>query len=97
MVKHSYFLVFAKAEIEIERELDPLLDVTEDNVMNVVSVRINPVSWLFNEDGTVLDLHQYNWEDTETLLEFSAKFKKGVEEIEVDEEDLDDDDENDDD
>lgn len=86
------FQVFAEAEIEIEKEFDPPLQVTEDNRNRVVSIRINPVRWFSREDGTVLDLHSYDWDETGELLEFSAEFKDGVEEVEIDDDDDDDDD-----
>lgn len=92
------FKVFAKAEIEIEREFNPPLEVTEDNMQQVVSVRINPAKWLVQEDGSVLDLRQYDWNENEELIEFEVEFEDGVEEIEVDDDDFeDDDDENEDD
>ncbi|SHF22973.1 hypothetical protein SAMN05443144_106172 [Fodinibius roseus] len=91
------FKVFAKAEIEIEREFNPPLEVTEDNIQQVVSVRINPAKWLENEDGSVLDLRQYDWNEHEELIEFEVEFEDGVEEIEVDDDDFEDDDEEDED
>jgi len=86
------FTVFAEAEIEIEREFNPPLEVTEDNMQQVVSVRINPTKWFERSDGSVIDLTQYDWEQQQQLLEFEAEFENGVEEIEVDEDDSDDDD-----
>lgn len=85
------FKVFAKAEIEIEHEFEPPLEVTEDNMQKVVSVNINPARWLQEEDGSVIDLSQYDWDEHGELMEFSAKFKDGIEEVEVDEEEFDDD------
>lgn len=91
------FKVFAKAEIEIEREFNPPLEVTEDNIQQVVSVRINPAKWLEKEDGSVLDLTQYDWDQYEELIEFEVEFENGVEEIEVDDDDFEDDDDEDED
>lgn len=85
------FKVFAKAEIEIEHEFEPPLEVTDNNMQKVVSVHINPARWLLQADGSVLDLTQYDWDRNQELLEFSAKFKDGIEEIKVDEEEFDDD------
>ncbi len=90
------FNVFAEAEIEIEREFEPPLEITEENVQQVVSVRINPTRWLQQEDGSVYDLSQYDWSEYGELLEFEAEFEDGVEEIEVDEDDFDDDEDEDD-
>lgn len=85
------FKVFADAEIEIEREFNPPLEVTEDNIQQVISVRINPTTWFEQSDGSVLDLNQYDWDQHQQLLEFEAEFENGVEEIEVNDEDEDDD------
>lgn len=78
------FKVFAKAEIEIELEFNPPLEVTGDNIQQVVSVQINPSRWVQQEDDNVLDLSRYDWNEHQQLLEFEAKFKDGVEDIEVD-------------
>lgn len=77
------FKAFAEAEIEIEREFERPLEVTEDNNQQVVSVRINPVDWLQKNDGTVLNLADYDWDEHQELLEFEAEFEDGVKEIEV--------------
>lgn len=85
------FKVFAKAEIEIEHEFEPPLEVTDDNMQRVVSVNFNPARWLQQEDGSVVNLAEYDWDEHGKLLELSAKFKDGIEEIEVDEEEFDED------
>ncbi|GAA5520269.1 hypothetical protein LQ318_00970 [Aliifodinibius salicampi] len=90
------FKVFAKAEIEIGREFNPPLEVTEDNIQQVVSVRINPTTWLVKEDGSVLDLTQYDWDEHQELIEFEVEFENGVEEIEVDDDDFEDEDDDND-
>lgn len=87
------FKVFAEAEIEVELEFDPPLEVTEDNMQQVVLIQINPARWFERSDGTVLDLTDYDWDQHQQLLEFEAEFENGVEKIEVDEEEKDDDDE----
>lgn len=78
------FKVYADAEIEIEREFEPALEITSDDIEKMLSVRINPARWFERSDGTVLDLSQYDWDETDDLLEFSAEFEDGVEEIEID-------------
>ncbi|WP_445666590.1 hypothetical protein [Fodinibius sp. AD559] len=77
------FKVFAQAEIEIEREFSPPLEVTEDNIAQTVSVRINPTTWFKQSDGSVMDLTQHDWDQHQQLLEFEAEFENGVEEIEA--------------
>lgn len=86
------FKVYFDAEIEIEREFNPPLEVTEDNIQQVVTVRINPIKWFERSDGSVFDLSQYDWDENQQLLEFEAEFENGVEEIEVDEDDFNDED-----
>lgn len=86
------FKVFASAEIEIELEFNPPLEVTEINMQQVLSVQINPTKWFTRSDGTVIDLTQFDWDENQQLLEFEAEFENGVEKIEVDEEDFDDED-----
>lgn len=86
------FKVFVEAEIEIEREFNPPLEVTEDNIEQTVSVRINPTTWFAQSDGSVMDLTQYDWDQHQQLLEFEAEFENGVEDIEVDDNSDDDDD-----
>lgn len=90
------FKVFAQAEIEIEREFEPPMEVTEDNVRKVVSVRIDPARWFEQSEGIVRDLTKDQWEEGQELMEFEAEFEDGTEEIEV-ENDYDDDDDDDDD
>lgn len=85
------FKVFANAEIEIERNFNPPLEITEDNVQEVLSIRLNPVLWFKRADGTVRDLSAYDWEQTGQLIKFEAEFERGVEEVETGEEPDDDD------
>lgn len=77
------FKVFAEAEIEIEREFERPLEVTDNNSQHVVSIRINPVDWLQRSDGTVINLTEYDWDEHQELLEFEAEFEDGVKEIEI--------------
>lgn len=89
------FKVYADAEIEVEREFNPPLEVTEDSISQAVSIQINPTKWFVKSDGSVIDLSQYDWDEYQQLLEFEAEFEDGVEKIEVDEDDSDDEEEDD--
>lgn len=91
------FKIFAKAEVEIEREFEPSLEINETTAARVVTVNLNPSGWLTEDDGTVYDLSRYDWDTHHELLEFSAKFKEGVEDIDVDDDDFKDEDDNEDD
>lgn len=90
------FKVYAEAEIEVEREFNPPLEVTEDNISQAVSVQINPTKWFVKSDGSVIDLSQYDWDEYQQLLEFEAEFEDGIEKIEAEDDDDDDDDGDDD-
>lgn len=90
------FKTFAEAEIEIEMEFSPPLEVGENTVNQLLRVNINPAAWFLRNDGTVRDLSQYDYESTGQILEFGVEIENGFEEVEVDDDDDDDDNENDD-
>ncbi len=78
------FRVFAEAEIEIERDLTPHLEVVE-GVPAEITVVLDPGAWFTRSDGTVLDLSAWDWTgDEDDLLELEAEFEDGVVEIEID-------------
>jgi len=92
------FTTYFEAEIEVERELSPPLEVTGDGLSRSLTVRLDPTRWFHNSDGTVRDLSQFDYASTDELVEFEAEFEDGVTEIEVDDDDDgDDDDDNGDD
>jgi hypothetical protein len=76
------FETYFEAEIEVERELNPPLEVTSDGFSRELIVRLNPAQWFENADGTVRDLSQSDFEDTGKVIEFEAEFEEGVAEIE---------------
>ena len=76
------FETYFEAEIEVERELNPPLEVTSDGFSRSLIVRLNPAQWFENADGTVRDLSQSDFEDTGKVIEFEAEFEEGVAEIE---------------
>jgi hypothetical protein len=78
------FETYFEAEIEVERELNPPLEVTSDGFSRELIVRLNPAQWFENADGTVRDLSQSDFEDTGKVIEFEAEFEEGVAEIEYD-------------
>lgn len=90
------FTTFADAEIEIEREFEPALEVTETNRSQVLTIPILPAVWFNSGDNTILNLSEYDWETTNQLLEFELEFEDGIAEIEIEfEDENDDDDDND--
>lgn len=73
------FRVFFEAEIEIEIELEPPLDLRDGSDASVTVV-VDPALWFARPDGTVLDLSQFQGQ----LVEFEAEFENGFTEIEFD-------------
>jgi len=92
----SSFKVFAEAEVEIEMEFDPPMEIDENTFDQIIRVKIDPRRWLLLSDDTVPDLSEFDYESTGRILEFEAKFKDGFMSVEV-EDDRDDDDDDDDD
>ena len=86
------FKTFAEAELEIEMEFNPPLEVGENTVNKLLRVNIDPAAWFLRNDGTVRDLSQYDYESTGQILEFEVEIENGFESIEVDEDEDDDDD-----
>lgn len=78
------FTTYFEAEIEVELDLEPPLEVTADGPSRAVKVRLDPMQWFLQADGSVLDLSQYDYEKTDELPEFEAEFENGVAEIEFD-------------
>lgn len=89
------FKTFAEAEVEIELEFNPPLEVGENTVNSLLRVNINPVRWFLSSDGTVINLSQYDFDSTGQTLEFEVEIGSGFESVEVDE-DKEDEDESDD-
>ena len=78
------FRVFIEAEIEVERDLSPPLVIDETTEAVDLTVDIQPERWFVGNDGTVLDLSQYDWDATGMLLELEVEIEDGFAEIEVD-------------
>jgi hypothetical protein len=93
----SSFTTYFEAEIEVERELSPALEVTGDGLSRNLTVKLDPTRWFSNADGTVWNLAERDYASTGELVEFEAEFEDGVEEIETDDdEDEEDEDEDED-
>lgn len=91
------FRTYFDAEVEVERELSPALEVTDNNLSRSLTVRLDPSQWFHNSDGTVRNLARDDYEATGELVEFEAEFEDGVAEIESDDDDDDSDDDDGDD
>jgi hypothetical protein len=79
------FRVYIEAEIEIERELVPPLVVGEDGAAGAdLTVDIRPDIWFMQNDGSVLDLTAYDYDETGQVLEFELEMEDGFTELEID-------------
>ncbi|WP_103029012.1 hypothetical protein [Salinibacter altiplanensis] len=79
------FTAYFAAEIEVERELRPSLEVTGEGFSRELVVRLDPVQWFTRTDGTLVDLSQSDYGAREEPVEFEAEyeFEDGVSEIEI--------------
>lgn len=91
------FKTYAKAELEIEMEFNPPLEVGENTINKLLRINIDPQAWFLNNDGTVRDLSEYDYDTTGEILEFEVEIEDGFTSVEVDEGDEDDDENGDDD
>jgi hypothetical protein len=73
------FRVFFEAEIEIEIEFQPPLDLT-DGTDATVDVVVDPAAWFTLPDGTVMDLSQFGGQ----VVEFESEMENGFSEFEFD-------------
>ncbi len=80
------FRVYLDAEIEIERELNPPLNITEDRTPDAetIVVQVDPWAWFQRADGTVWDLSEYDFDRTGQLLELEGEVEHKFGHIEVD-------------
>lgn len=72
------FRVFLEAEVEIEQEFEPALDLTAGDA--TVTVVIDPALWFARPDGTVLDLSRFDGQ----MIEFELEIENGFEDLEFD-------------
>lgn len=78
------FTTYFEAEIEVEHQLSPPLEVTGVALSRTLTVRLDPAQWFANSDGTVWNLASNDYESTGELVEFEAEFEDGVAEIDSD-------------
>lgn len=87
----SAFKAFAEAELEIELEFNPPLEVSENTVNKLLKVNIDPAQWFLQADGSVVDLSQYDFDSTGNILELEVEIENGFTSIEIEDEDEDED------
>ncbi len=78
------FNTYFEAEIEIEQMLTPPIEVNSESFSRELVVRLDPARWFERSNGTIEDLSQFDYDETETVRELEAEFEEGVAEIEYD-------------
>lgn len=78
----AYFDAEVKVELAFADE-EPL--VVEEGSDLSVTVFVDPAIWFVNDDGTVVDLRQYDYDMTGEVFKFEAKFGDAFTKIEIDE------------
>jgi hypothetical protein len=77
------FRVYLEAEIEIERSLVPPLVVGDQGSASTdLTVDVRPDIWFTRSDGSILELHLYDYDTTGQVLEFELEMGDGFLEIE---------------
>ncbi len=77
------FRAYFEAEIEVELDLSPPLEVTADMASKSIVVELVPEVWFKRGDGTVWDLSQFDFQTTGELIEFELEMEDGFE-LEID-------------
>ncbi len=77
------FRVYIEAEIEVERALVPPLVVGEAGPVPDLTVDLRPDIWFGQSDGSVLELHLWDFDATGQVLEFELEMEEGFTEIEI--------------
>ncbi len=70
------FSTYFEAEIEVEFDLVPPLEITESAGGSVV-VDVSPDRWFIQADGSVLDLSAFDFTTTGQIVEFELEIEDG--------------------
>ena len=73
------FRVYFEAEIEVEFDLIPSLEVTEEGVSRSIVIELRPDMWFLQDDGTVMELSEFDFPTTGQLIEFELEIEDGFE------------------
>ena len=74
------FTVYFGAEVEVEKEFETPVEITEQN--NAMTVSVDPRMWFEVGDGTVVDLSQYDFDQDagQPVPEFEVEAENGLSE-----------------
>jgi hypothetical protein len=71
------FRAYFKAEINIEKDFNPPLEIAATDASRSVSVAIDPTAWFKRGDGSVVDLSADDYQRTTNLVEFEVEMEHG--------------------
>ncbi len=78
------FVAYIEAEVELEVELSPPLDISSAGPdSHTLDVVLFPELWFVRGDGSVIDLSEYDWATTGRVLELDVEVEDGVR-VEID-------------
>ncbi len=78
------FVVWIDGEVEVELELVPPLDIpAAEGDAHTLDIVLYPERWFVRENGTVIDLTQWDYATTGELLELEVEIEDGFE-VELD-------------
>lgn len=76
------FTTYAEAEVSVEMELTPPLDI-DGSTSKYVTININPATWFVRGDGSVINLANYDFSLTNEILDFEVEIENGFISTEV--------------
>jgi hypothetical protein len=76
------FVVYLEAEVEVELDLSPPLQVSE-GAQATLDVVLSPERWFVRSNGSVIDLSAFDYATTGQLLELEVEIEDGFE-VEID-------------
>jgi hypothetical protein len=74
------FTVFLDAELTVEMDLNPPLEITDDGASRVIVVEVHPELWFRRFDGSVMDLSGLDFAKTGWVVRldpFGSGFRRG--------------------
>lgn len=78
------FTTYAEAEVSIEIQFNQPLEI-QAGTGNKLTVKVNPEKWFKRNDGTVINLANYDYSLTDKILKFETEMENGFVTAEIDE------------
>lgn len=78
------FRVYFEAELKVELRFDPALTIDSNGLSHSVTVDVQPGVWFKKADGSVMDLSEFDYATTGSLIEFEMEMEKGFGKVKFD-------------